>query len=282
MLSLLHVKRLSLALLLLSDVAVGFPSAAGSCDAGTDALLQPAATEEILRIHGNLMQLGTGPLSEYDLSVELDGTVLDPSVAADFTYGVEHQLALTSGNATQQFKGFLVRMGSTDGARTIDSLLPIPDEIDADGKALVQVADSTCKFVQQVGGVTQVNSVPKNQVNMTLFMEGPSTGLQLDVTVVIKTSLLENVSHWYYDRFTLNAIDPPGTPTTPAPDADGPASTPGPTSSPIDDKADTSGESPEIPSEGPSSGGGVLTTKLFVATTVLAVATAAAVVSLSL
>ena len=234
--SLLYAKVTGLGLLSLAKIIVAFPGGAGSCDAGTAALLQPDALDDIIKIHGNLMQVGTGPLTDYGLTMELDGIALDPYGTFDFTYGEEHQLTLTASTADQEFTGFLVRLGSTDRTRTLDSLLPIPDENDADGNPLVQAADSTCRNVHQVGGVTQVNNLPKGQVNMTLFMETASTALELDVTVVIKTNQIENISQWYYNRYTLNAIDPPGTPTM-APVPMSSLDSEKPTSSPVDSEA---------------------------------------------
>ena len=235
--SLLYAKVTGLGLLSLAKIIVAFPGGAGSCDAGTAALLQPDALDDIIKIHGNLMQVGTGPLTDYGLTMELDGIALDPYGTFDFTYGEEHQLTLTASAVDQEFTGFLVRLGSTDRTRTLDSLLPIPDENDADGNPLVQAADSTCRNVHQVGGVTQVNNLPKGQVNMTLFMETASTALELDVTVVIKTNQIENVSQWYYNRYTLNAIDPHGTPTM-APVSMSSPDSEEPTSSPVDSGAD--------------------------------------------
>lgn len=58
-----------------------------------------------------------------------------------------------------------------------------------------------------VTGVTHENATPKSRANITLEMEEPSQGLELDVTVVIQLNDNLNVSEWYYSRYILNAVE---------------------------------------------------------------------------
>jgi hypothetical protein len=228
----------------------GFPIGAGSCNAGTDALLQTGVADLSLQVHGLLMQVGTGPLVDYGLALELDGTVLDPSVPSSFVFGEEHLLTLKS-NGNDEFTGFLVRLGATDGSRTLDSLLPISGENDVNGSPLVRLADS-CRSVNLVGGVTQQNALAKSAVNMTLFMESTSSNLELDVTVVIKTNVQANISQWYYNRYILNAVDPTG--TTPSP-VEPESPVPAPTTSP-EQETNTTVLPTGAPAMAPSGSGG--------------------------
>ena len=210
--------------LLLSSEANAFPTGAGSCSAGTDALLQPGAPAS-LRTHAILQQVGTGLLLDFGLMVLLDGVVLNGSSSSDFTYGEAHKLSLMANNG-MDFRGFLIRMEATDGARTIGALQPIAaqyaNQTIASGG--VQVS-ALCQSVEFVAGVTHTDRIPKNQVNITLTMPTASQGLLLDVTTVIRCDETQNISQWYYSRYMLNAVAPPGA-TTPIPTALVPAPKP--------------------------------------------------------
>jgi hypothetical protein len=210
-----NVMRLFLASAMLFSAAA-FPGGSGSCSAGTDAILQPLGSEA-LRIHGILGQVGTGPLDDFSMVLELDGVTLDPNTAANFTSGEEHTLSLIANGMT--FTGFLIRMGAQDFAMTINSLYPIPGET-PDGEFStggVRVATETCQSVNFVGGVTHQTGAKKSRVNTTLNMEEPSEGLELDVTVVIQTDDNANISEWYYSRYILNAVEPTNLPETDSP-----------------------------------------------------------------
>jgi len=185
--------------------AAAFPTSVTSCAAGTAALLQPDSPIDELRVHGTLNQVGGGPLSDYNITVTLDDTVLDPNNPVDFISGIDHTLSVSSSN---DFKGFLIRMGSVDGTRTVDAILPIGD---AD-TALSKVAPS-CKVIELVGGVGHKDALPKTQVDNLLNMGKLSDGLELDVTIAVETSINRNISHWYFSRYILNSIPDPNAPT---------------------------------------------------------------------
>jgi hypothetical protein len=146
-----NAMRLFLASAMLSSAAT-FPLGSGSCSAGTAAILQPLGPEAV-QSHGILRQVGTGPLDDVSLVLELDGVALDPNTPAVFTYEDKHTLSLIANGMT--FTGFLVRMGApVDSARTINSLLPIPEET-SDGEFStggVRIASETCHSVNFVGG----------------------------------------------------------------------------------------------------------------------------------
>jgi hypothetical protein len=165
----------------------GFPSAAVSCAAGTDALLQPNSLVD-LQTHATLGQFGTGDLSEFGLRLELNGQALDPMTPIDFTSGETHRLTLMA-ETNSSFTGFLIRMDSVDDARTVGAIQPA---VELTGGVKVS---SACQTVELVAGVSQMDATPKSQVDMNLTMESPSQGLELDVTVVIETSMARNVSH---------------------------------------------------------------------------------------
>lgn len=187
--------------------AAAFSAGTGSCNAGTDAILQPLGPESV-QTHGLYRQVGTGPLDDLSMVLELDGVALDPNTPTVFTSEEEHTLSLIANGMT--FTGFLVRLGAPDFARTIDSLLPVPEET-LDGEFStggVRIAFETCHNVNFVGGVTHENAAPKRRINMTLVMEEPSNELELDVSVVIRLDESSNVSEWYYSRYILNAVKP--------------------------------------------------------------------------
>jgi hypothetical protein len=195
-----------------------FRIGAGTCLPGTDALLQPNSPID-LQTHGTLEQIGTGPIQDYGLRLEIDGRPLDPTAGASssFSFGEEHVLSLVSTNEAYQFTGFLIRLESPDGDRTIEALEPLEVELeDGSGVSIstngdVQV-EQKCRSVHFVGGVTHTSRALKQRVDVLLYMEGASSGLELDVSVVVKTSTSSNISEWYYSRFILDAVE-----ATPAP-----------------------------------------------------------------
>ena len=200
-------------ILLVRHPVSAFAKGAGTCLAGTDAILQPGSPIS-LQTHGTLEQIGTGPLEDYGLVVSLDGKPLDASVSNPFAHGQEHVLSIVATNETYQFTGFLMRLESPTNDRTIEALSPI--EVDLpDGSVTtngVQV-EQKCRSVNFVGGVTHTSRDPKQQVDAALIMDGGSLGLELDVSVVVRTSSSANVSEWYFSRFILDAVDATPSPT---------------------------------------------------------------------
>jgi hypothetical protein len=221
----------------------GFPSYVGSCAAGTEALLQTTTILD-LQTHGILNQIGGGPLSDYGITMLLNGQVLDPSTPAEFTTGDDHSLSFTVPDGNLPCKGFLIRMDSVvDAIRTVDAILPI-ESIDPDTNMTttggVKVAPE-CQFAELVAGVSHIDATQKQEVNVNLNMEDETDGLELDVTVVIQTSISQNISHWYYSRFILNAVKPEGVPTS-APETFGPTQVPTP--GPVGEEMETPTASP--------------------------------------
>jgi hypothetical protein len=219
----------------------GFPMQAGSCAAGTEALLQTTSAVEGVQIHGSLNQVGGTALSDFNLKLLLDGKVLDPSVPVDFATGVEHTLSLQADSVDNAFAGFLIRMQNSDSfTPTADSILPaLVEQADGNFTAEDVQVSQICRTVNLVGGVTHKSPKLKTVANMILNMDFETQALELDVTVVIKTKLTEteNISHWYYSRYILNSMviveEPSASPSlieiTPVP-SEGP--TAAPTSSP--------------------------------------------------
>jgi hypothetical protein len=212
----------------------GFPTAVGSCAAGTEALLQTTSIVD-LQTHGILNQIGGGPLSDYGIIMRLNGEALDENllVSKDFTTGDDHSLSFTIADESQTFSGFLIRMDSVgdDSIRTVDAILPI-ESIDPDTNMTTTGGvkiPTECRLGELVAGVSHEDATPKRAVNVNLNMADETVGLELDVTVVIQTSISQNISHWYYSRFILNAVKPEGVPTS-TPETEGPtqAPTPGP------------------------------------------------------
>lgn len=227
---------------------LAFPGAVGSCAAGTEALLQTKSPSEQLKTHGTLNQVGGGPLTDFNLSLEFDGLVLEPGRSLDFETGTDHTLSLIASG--DSFGGFLIRMESVDGTRTLDALLPIEimdPNTNETGTGGVKVP-SEC-LVEFVAGVSHVNAERRQHIDVNLYMETPTEGLLLDVTVVVETSIARNVSHWYYSQYTLNAVRPEGQPTA------APITTPVPTAALSSEPS----ENPTISSSDDSSGSTVTT-----------------------
>jgi hypothetical protein len=180
----------------LCGIVDAFPTGTGSCDAGDAAILAPSSS------HATNSQVGGTNLTDFGITVALNGELLDPTVAKDFMTGENHTLTITAKDAP--FLGFLARIeGSGD-----DMFLDTTSALTSDS-ADVQVAVSTCINVNRVGGVSHTNSNEKESVSAILNMDDPAAGLLLDVTVVIRNVDLEDVSEWYFSRFTLNAVGPP-------------------------------------------------------------------------
>ena len=174
-----------------------FPSEAGSCRAGGNALGGS---------HKARSQVGGGPLSDHGLELRLDGTKLQSGVVSQVVVGTSYSLELVATTPTYTFRGFLMRLESP----TLDTIeaLTVPDN--ANG---IQVADYFCVNIEGVGGLTHTTNNDKSKVNGLFQVDEAATDLTLDVTVVAQNR--EGVSEWYYSQFLLQAISVPA--PTPAP-----------------------------------------------------------------
>jgi hypothetical protein len=186
----------------------GFPAATGSCAAGTEALLQTTSLVGAVQIHGSLNQVGGTALSDFNLTLTLDGEVLDPSVPVDFATGVDHELSLQADSVDNAFAGFLIRMQNSDSfTPTVDSILPaLVEQPDGNFTSKGVQVSQICRSVNLVGGVTHDTPKLKTIANMILNMDFETQALELDVTVVIKTNEVLNISSWYYSRYILNSV----------------------------------------------------------------------------
>jgi hypothetical protein len=185
------------------SVSQAFPTATGSCNAGTGAILQPGFS------HASNAQVGTGPLSDAGISVTLNDDTLDPDTPTEISTMEEYNLTIVS-DGTKPFTGFLARIGGSGD----DPFLDTTTALDAyDTQA--QVAEATCVQINRVGGVSHTNAAPKTVVSSLLKMDDAANGLLLDITVVIRNVDALNVSEWYFSRYELNAVAPPSmAPTT--------------------------------------------------------------------
>jgi hypothetical protein len=191
--------------------ANAIPNGVVGCGAGREAL---GFNDNV---HATLMQVGGGPLSDFNLTMTLNDQVLDPNVPIDFEIQKDHNLTLTAGG--DQFAGFLVRMESPDGVRTVDSILPIEtfDPITNATSTGGAKEAYICKQAYFVAGVCHDSQAKKSTVEFNLNMESVTENLVLDVSVVIKTSIGENISHWYFTSYKLNAVSDAMDTTSPTP-----------------------------------------------------------------
>jgi hypothetical protein len=178
-----------------------FTTGAGSCKAGTDAILVPGLP------HATNSQVGGTALADFGITVALNGELLNTTAPTDFMTGDNHTLTITATDAP--FLGFLARIDGSGDDMFLDTTLAL-----ASNSTDVQVALSTCINVNRVGGVTHTDSNEKESVSAVLRMDDPADGLLLDVTVVIRNVNSEAVSEWYFSRFGLNAVGPPTTSPT--------------------------------------------------------------------
>lgn len=172
--------------------AEAFPSGAGGCPAGGAAVagihLARATTEE-------------GSLSQGGFSITVDGEAVNTGSSYTFRSGVDHVLKITG----PTYKGVIFRIG---GAGT--SALTIPD-----GASDIQIS-SLC-IANSASGVTHTDPSEKTSTEAILRVDGPTTGITLDVTVVIQNVAAK--SEYYYSGFSMSATSNAPTPPTPAPAA---------------------------------------------------------------
>lgn len=188
--------RLLLGAGLLAGVAEAFPMSTGSCDAGTGAILKPGFS------HATNAQVGTGALSDSGIIVTLNGELLVSDTPTEISTMTDYNLTIAS-NSTP-FTGFLARIEGNGDDPFLDTTAALAPY---DGNS--QVAIGTCVVINRVGGVSHTDAEPKMSVSNVLRMDSPASGLLLDITVVIRNNIMQNVSEWYYSRYELDAIAPP-------------------------------------------------------------------------
>lgn len=176
----------------------------------------------------------TGPIGNARLQMVLDDSVvLRGAVMTNFTIGHNHTLTLRLiDDAGKQFRGFLFRLGPG----TQKPFLDTTDALDSVNRE-ASVAYEHCVIGQGVGGITHTNAELKSNITGILRMDETANYMPLDVTVVIQNRGI--TSEFYYQQFTLNAVQGPAPvesptlpSTTPAPALPDPASAPS-TSPPV-------------------------------------------------
>ena len=171
---------MSLVLIWFVPTAMAYPSGAGDCRGGQDAVGNK---------HKSTATETKGTLSQGGFTVALDGTVLTPGATKGFTKGVNHVLTLR-GRPGRSYRGVLIRLGGagTSALSTSDANLTV---------AVVCIPTGS-------SGVTQKSNTPKTAAEATLRVNTARTNLPLDVTVVVEYN--GRVSEHYYTRFILNAV----------------------------------------------------------------------------
>lgn len=163
-----------------------YPVGAGTCGAGASIGSDSA---------GNHGQTGTGALSGGNLSVKLNGT-LDTGSTAVYTIGADTTLELVDENSSGSgFKGFLLRLSSTDGVDVTNKLIVI----DSDNSQIL----TSC--ASDVAGVTHTNRNGKVSISVIFSVDQPAD-LVLDVTVVKSNPPKDN---WYYSQYLIKTVNPP-------------------------------------------------------------------------
>ena len=157
-----------------------FPTGAGSCASGVDA---------VQSVHLTRTNVTKGSLEEGGFSVALGEATLVAGTTSSFTIGTDYNLKITG---TKTFRGFLMRLDETE-TTTIDAL--------AGGGSDIQVSD-LCTG-SGVGGVTHTSASDKSSVTATLKLDDAAAEMPLDVIVVVSNS--EAGSEFYHTRFLLTA-----------------------------------------------------------------------------
>ena len=186
--SALSITRSALLFLSCLSLASALSSGSVGCEGGKAA---------VSGLHTEQATVLTGPLSQDNIELQLNGVALQPGVPFNIELGVDYQWKLLT--AGTFFRGFLVRLGRGNG--NVDTRTSL-----ATSSPTAQVAESACVESYLVGGITHTSNVLKNLEEGTLRVHLPTQNMPLDVTVVIQNR--NGYSIYYYSQFTLNANPP--------------------------------------------------------------------------
>jgi hypothetical protein len=193
-------------LILLPSPVTSYPSGILGCDAGRGAILMDFSGE-VWNPHSDYTQVGGGPISDYNITMQLNGKDLYPNIRVEFEVNKDYTLSLVATGT--EFSGFLIRMDSPadENIRT-DAILPIEELDPITGTETTGGAKQStiCTSAWFVPGVCHDSRSKKTRIEMNLNMDTITENLVLDVSVVARTSKTEKISEWYYSNFTLNAI----------------------------------------------------------------------------
>jgi hypothetical protein len=163
---------------LFAKVALAFPNQPGSCGAGIP--LQGS--------HLTNAQIGTGAISDGGFSFRIGGSTLDPRLTFSApSGGTDIELSGTS-----SFRGFLIRI-SGQGIDTSNFLV-----LGTGSRELSLCAD------QSVGGLGHSNNDSKSTVTGLLEVETATTGLTIEVTVVVSNG--NGISEWYMSTYSVDVV----------------------------------------------------------------------------
>ena len=163
----------------LFESVLAYPSGAGSCNAGNNAVGSTHKTGTIT----------TGSLATGGFTVKLSGVALSTSTTRTFYVNTASTLTLSG----PSFKGFLLRLGEVGSVQTDNALT---------GSGTVKVSP-LCTSAG-VGGVTHTSNTVKSSVSATLKVTSAASSLPLDVTVVVRNSA--GISTYYYSQFKISAV----------------------------------------------------------------------------
>jgi hypothetical protein len=174
-----------LLLTLTSPFAAAFPNGAGACPEGEAAV----AGEHVSDSNG--INIQTGELEDGGFQFAIGGQNLGGGGLFVLVAGEIYDWSLSG----PPFRGFLVRLeGNSDAF--------------FDSGNGVQPA-SAC--FGNVAGLTHTNSDARQQVGGTLMLDEMTTGLSLDVTVVVENRMVNEVrsSIYYYSGLEVDVIQGP-------------------------------------------------------------------------
>jgi len=243
---------LILAVALCKSSVFAFPSSAGSCNAGNNALVGAGSDH----LTGG-KTIKTGSLTTGSYAVTLGGSVLTPNVVSTFPTNTNTNLVITG---TKGFKGFLVRLGKVG---EVNSLTPVGTNM--------QVS-SICTS-SNVGGVSHTNANSKTSITTTLKVTGVASSMPLDITIVVQNS--NGLSEYYFSQFLLSSTAvtkvPTNAPVTTKVPTNAPVVTKVPTKAPVTTKVPTNAPvitkvptkatvTTKVPTNAPVPTGGIVTT----------------------
>ncbi len=140
---------------------------------------------------GHLNSGTSGALSKYGIVLKIGGKPVTPGVAFSLKAGKSLAITLSS---TKTFKGFLIRI-SKGALNTVGYL---KKGTDANTQVLGLCTNA------KIGGISHNNSSGKTLASGFISVPTATTGLTLEVTVVVQNSSGKSV--WYKSNYVLNAV----------------------------------------------------------------------------
>lgn len=143
--------------------------------------------------------VGGTELDDFSLEVRINGQILNPAEAVSLLVNANNVIELIA-TGDMIFRGFLLKLSSTDGADTTGYLVSSDDNIDtSDSLDLCTALNAS--------SLSHTSNMNRTSIKARLMIDETFDDLKLEATVVISNGVAAPGSEWYQSSYNITVTD---------------------------------------------------------------------------